>query len=122
MFSTSFASLTVLHFFFLNRSPSLLVSTVFDSISPNIDEILSINPSANIFLFGDFNVHHKDWLTYSGGTDKPGDLFHRIAFECYCADWDGLRDYLRDAPWEDIFRISNSTATIVNFVNGSGWN
>ena len=20
-----------------------------------------------MFVFGDFNVHHKDWLTYSGG-------------------------------------------------------
>ena len=26
----------------------------------NIDELLSINPSANVFVFGDFNVHHKD--------------------------------------------------------------
>ena len=32
----------------------------------NIDEILSINPSANVFIFGDFNSHNKDWLTYSG--------------------------------------------------------
>ena len=32
----------------------------FDSISFNIDEVLSINPSANVFVFGDFNVHHKD--------------------------------------------------------------
>ena len=23
---------------------------------------------------GDFNVYHKDWLTYSGGTDRPGEL------------------------------------------------
>ena len=30
--------------------------------------LLSINPSA-AFVFGDFIVHHKDWLTYSGGTD-----------------------------------------------------
>ena len=43
--------------------------TVFDSISSNIDEALSINPSANVFVVGDFNIHHKDWLTYSGGTD-----------------------------------------------------
>ena len=28
-----------------------------------------INPSANVFLFGDFNIHNKDWLTCSGGTD-----------------------------------------------------
>ena len=32
------------------------------------------NPSANIFVFGDFNIHHKDWLTYSGGTDQPGEI------------------------------------------------
>ena len=38
---------------------------LFDSVSSNIDEVLLINPSANAFLFGDFNVHHKDWLTYS---------------------------------------------------------
>ena len=44
-----------------------------DSVS-KIDQVLSINPSANVFVFGDFNVHHKDWLTYSGGIDWPGDL------------------------------------------------
>ena len=49
---------------------------VFDSISSNIDEVLLINPSANVFVLGDFNVHHKDWLTYSGGTDKSGELYY----------------------------------------------
>ena len=28
-----------------------------------------MNPSANAFFFGDFDVHHKDWFTYSGGID-----------------------------------------------------
>ena len=36
--------------------------------------VLSINSSANVFVFGDFNVYHKDWLTYSGGTDRSGEL------------------------------------------------
>ena len=62
------------YFFFLDRSPSSSLCTVFDSISSNIDEVLLINPSANVFVFGDFNVHYKDWLTYSGGTDRPGEL------------------------------------------------
>ena len=53
--------------------------TVFDSISSNIDEVLSINPSANVFVFEDFNVHHKDWLTYSGGTDRPGELCYNFS-------------------------------------------
>ena len=59
------------YLFFLYRSSLCMV---FDSISSNIDEVLSMNPSANMFVFGDFNVHHKDWLTYSGGTDQPGEL------------------------------------------------
>ena len=43
MFSTGFTSLSVLLLFPLSV----------------IDEVLSINPSA-VFVFGDFNVHHKD--------------------------------------------------------------
>ena len=46
---------------------------VFDSISSNMDEILSIDPSVNVFTFRDFNIHHKDCLTYSGGTDRLGE-------------------------------------------------
>ena len=46
---------------------------VFDSILSNIDDLL-IDPSANVFAFGDFNAHHKDWLTYSSGTDRSGEL------------------------------------------------
>ena len=38
------------------------------------DEVLSINPST-IFFLRNFNVHHKDWLTYSGGSDWPGELW-----------------------------------------------
>ena len=182
MFSTGFTSLSVLILFPLSITSSALC-TVFDSISSNIDEVLSINPSANIFVFGDFNVHHKDWLAYSGGTDQPGELcynfsiandltqmvnfptripdcgshnpalldlfltsdasicstmafppsensdhvvvsvsidfptnsqrdapFHGIAYDYSRADWDGLRDHLRDVPWEDIFKLSASPA------------
>ena len=60
-------------FFFLYRSPSSSMCTVFNSISSNVGQVLSINPSA-VFLFGDFNVHHKDWLTYSGETGRSGEL------------------------------------------------
>ena len=67
------------YFFFLYQSPSSSLSMVFDSISSNIDDVLSINPSANAFVFGDFNVHHKDWLTYSGGTDQPGELCYNFS-------------------------------------------
>ena len=67
------------YFFFLYRSPSSALCTVFYSISSNIDEVLSINPSANVFVFGDFKVHHKVWLTYSSGTDRPGELCYNFS-------------------------------------------
>ena len=120
-----------------------------------------------MFVFGDFSIHHKDWLTFSGGTDrlvnsaiiflsqttllspalldfflssdasicstiafpplgnsdhvvsvsidfpinsKQDTLFHRVACDYSHADWDGLRDHLRDVPWEDIFKLGASAA------------
>ena len=42
---------SVSYFFFLYRSPSSFLCTVFGSISSNIYEALSINPSANVFVF-----------------------------------------------------------------------
>ena len=41
---------SVSYFFFLYQSPSSALCTVFDSVSSNIDEVLSINPSANVFV------------------------------------------------------------------------
>ena len=35
-------------------------------------------------------------------------LLHQITYGCSCADWDGLHDHVRDAPWEDIFKLSAS--------------
>ena len=43
---------SVSYFFFLYRSPSSFLRTVFDSISSNLD----------VFISGDFNVHHKTGL------------------------------------------------------------
>ena len=48
-------------------------------------------------------------LTFSVSIDSKRDApIHR---NDYCrADWDGLRDHLRDVPWEDIFKLSDSAA------------
>ena len=35
--------------------------------------------SFNMLVFGDFDIHHKDWLTYSGGTDRPGELCYNFS-------------------------------------------
>ena len=69
---------SVSHFFFLYRSTSWSLYTVFDSVSSNIDEVLSIKSSA-VFVSGKFNVNHKDWLTYSGGTDETGERCYAVS-------------------------------------------
>ena len=63
------------YFFFFYRSSSSSSCTVFDSVSSNIDELLSINPSANAFVFGDF-------LTSIMGTGLPiqGELTNLVNF------------------------------------------
>ena len=38
-----------------------------------------IDPSANVFVFGDFSIHHKDRLTYSGGADRSGELCYNFS-------------------------------------------
>ena len=87
--------LAVLHsvpyFFFLYQSPSSSLCTVFAAISSEIDGVLSIILS--ICLWRLYNVHHKDWLTYCGGTDRPGEFCHN-------------------------FSISNDLTQMVNFPTG----
>ena len=48
----------------LLRGTYLSVLLLFYSISTNINKFLSIKPYANVFVFGDFNIHHRDWLSY----------------------------------------------------------
>ena len=44
---------------------------MFQTVSSNTDEVFhSINPYANVFLTGDLNVNHKDWLNHSAKTDR----------------------------------------------------
>ena len=46
----------VFYFNFLYRSPSSLCTVFFEAISSNIGEVFLINPSANVYVYSDFNV------------------------------------------------------------------
>ena len=79
MFSTAFLHL-LSWFIFLYQSPSSSLWNDFHAISSKINIVLSINRSANVFAFGDFNkVYHKDWLTYSCGTGRPNELCYNFS-------------------------------------------
>ena len=62
---------SVSNLLFLYRPPSFYLCPLFYTISSNIDEVFSsITPHANVLVFGDLNVHPKDWLAYSACTDR----------------------------------------------------
>ena len=61
------------------------------------------------------SLGNSDHVFVSVSIDFPANsqqdaLFHCIAYDYSGADWDGLRNYLRDVPWENIFKLGASVA------------
>ena len=60
-------------------------------------------------------VGNSDHVVVSVSIDFPTNSqqdapLHRIVYDYSRVDWDGLRDYLRDVPSEDIFKLGASAA------------
>ena len=93
---------------------------VFDPIWSNTDELLSINKSANIFVFGEFafsfpTLGNSNHIPVPVSIDFPSNsqsdaTFHCIAYDYSRFDWDCLYDHLRNVPWEDILKLGASAA------------
>ena len=49
-------------------------------------------------------------------NSKRDSLFHYIAYDYSCADWDSLYDHLRNVPWVNTFKLS--VLLLLNFVCG----
>ena len=49
-------------------------------------------------------------LTFGHSNTQRDAIFDCIAYDCSCADWDRLYDYLRDVPWEYISELNASAA------------
>lgn len=71
------------YFFFCCLSQSFSLCTVFNTISCNINEVISISLSVNVFVIGDLNAHNKDWITYSSGTDRSFELICNFSISNY---------------------------------------
>ena len=74
-FPHGFTSLSVLLLFFY-WSHSLSSCMIFDAISSSM---WRFSQSTHLIMYLSLetliNVHHKDWVTYSGVTDTPGELY-----------------------------------------------
>ena len=86
----------------VTHSPALL--DLFLSSDASICSTMAFPPLGN-----------PDRVVVSDSVEFPSDSqrdapFHRIAYDYFRTDWDGLHDHLRDIPWEDIFKLSASAA------------
>ena len=79
---------------------TFLVCTFFNAISSNIDNILLTNPSAKVFAYGDFNIHQKDWPTFSGGTDRPGELCYNFSISNNCTQMVNFPTWIPDCDYQ----------------------
>ena len=79
---------------------------VIYSVLSYIDDVLLIKPFAN--------VHHKDWLIYSGETDSPGELYYNFSlsndltqivnFSSLIPDYDSYGPTLLDLFISSVFK------------------
>ena len=99
----------------LLRWLTFLLGSQTDSHSPVFLDLF-ISSDASICSTKAFPpLGNSDHVVVSVSDDFPSysqwdALFHCIAYDCSCADWDGLCDQLRDVPWKYIFKISASAA------------
>ena len=69
------------YFFFLNQSPSLPLCTVFDAISSNVDDVLSVNPPANVFFFAWYEEVPPSYSGLQGPVFLPLNIIMCRRFE-----------------------------------------
>ena len=86
-----------------------------DSHSPAVLDLF-LSSDASICSTMAFPIlGNSDHVVVSVSIDFPTNSqqdapFHGIAYDYSHADWDGLRDHLRDVPWEDVFKLGASAA------------
>ena len=84
-----------------SHSPALL--NFFLSFDARICSTMALPPLGNSDHVASVSIEFPS-------NSQQDVLFHRVAYDYSCADWDGLRDHLRDVQWEDIFKLGASAS------------
>ena len=87
-----------------------------DSHSPALLDLFISSDASICFTMAFPPLGNSDHVVVSVSIDFPinskqDTLFHHVAYDYSCADWNDLCSHLRDVPWEDIFKLSASYAT-----------
>ena len=107
--------------FFISNDLTQMVnfSTLIPDCDPQSPVLLDLFISSGISICSALAfplLGNSDHLVVSVSIDfstnsKQDAPFHHVVYDYFCADLDGFCDHLSDVPWEDIFKLSASTAT-----------
>ena len=83
----------------------------YDSHSPALLDLFISSDTSVCLIMAFLPLGNSDHVVVSVSSDFPSNsqrdaLFHCIAYDYSCADWDGLCDRFRDILWADIFKLS----------------
>ena len=88
---------------------------VCDSYGPVLLDLFISSDASICFTMAFPPLGNSDHVAVSVSIDFPSNSqqdvpFHCRAYDYSLADWDSLQDHLRDAPWEDIFKLDTFAA------------
>ena len=86
-----------------------------DSHSPALSDLFISSDASICSIMAFPPLENSNHIVVSVSIDFPSNSqwdtpLHHIAYDYSYADWDDLRDHLRDVPWEHIFKLSASAA------------
>ena len=89
-----------------------------DFHSPALLDLLLSSDASTCSIMAFPILGNSDHLIVSVSIDYPSNSkwdapFHHKDYNYSCADWDGLHDHLRNAPWENIFKLNASAAASI---------
>ena len=87
-----------------------------DSYSPALLDLFLSSDASVCSTMASPPLGNSDHVVVSVSVDFPSNSqrdapFNRIAYDYSRADWDGLRDHLRDVQWEKVFKVGASAST-----------
>ena len=86
-----------------------------DSHSPAVSDLFISSDACVCSAMAFPHLENSDHVILSISIDFSSNLhwdalFYHLAYDYSHADWDSLHDYLRDVPWEEVFKLSASGA------------
>ena len=85
-----------------------------------MDELFLMNSSTNVFIFGDTKVRQKDWLKYSGVTDRPGEVCYNFSISNKLTEMVNFPTRVSDCDFQGLAQLELFLSTDASVCSTAG--